>query len=181
MKPLLTIQDIQKIFKISRRTVYHWINKAILAPIHIGGVLRFKPEDIETLVEKVHTPDSKKKILVIDDDFLVLHSLKQLLQKNGFEVLAVSSGEEAIQAVQQQSFDLVISDFRMPQMDGVQALARIQQEALLIYQKSMPRIMLSAYVDSPLQAKAETIGVQTVIAKPFCLDEFLATVHTNLN
>ena len=84
---LLTVSDVKKLLRISRRTVYYWIKSGILKPIRIGGVFRFHPEDIEALIQRDRAGLAlrKKRILAIDDDFLVRESLKILLEREGFE------------------------------------------------------------------------------------------------
>ena len=62
----------------------------------------------------------KKKILLVDDDHLVTLTLSRLLTNAGYEVSAVENGQEAIKKVAQANFDLIISDVRMPGIDGVE-------------------------------------------------------------
>lgn len=62
----------------------------------------------------------KAKILVIDDDFLVLRAIVRVLDGRGYETTAVDSGVKAIELVKKEDFDLVMSDIRMPEMDGVE-------------------------------------------------------------
>ena len=59
-----------------------------------------------------------KKILLIDDDKMILKTLKKYLSKEGFRVITVMSGEEAINSINNEDFDLIISDIRMPGMGG---------------------------------------------------------------
>lgn len=60
-----------------------------------------------------------KKILVIDDDLLVLVSLEKLLLSNGYEVCSCQSGREAVKLFESEKFDLIISDIRMGEQDGM--------------------------------------------------------------
>jgi excisionase family DNA binding protein len=178
---LLTIQDLQKLFKISRRTVYHWIKKKILHPIRIGGIIRFRKEDIDALLQGIpQTQPHMPKILVVDDDILVRLSLAQLLQRHGFEIVAVSSGKEALAAVEGQTFDLVISDYRMPEMNGAETLGAIQK-VMQARKKNMRAIFLTAYADDAVRAQARQIGVRTVVEKPFDVEDFVQVLQTSLN
>lgn len=67
-----------------------------------------------------------KRILVVDDDPLVLESVSRLLKSQGYQIIAVESGTKAIELVKEQDSDLVISDIRMPEIDGVETVQIIQ-------------------------------------------------------
>jgi len=66
-----------------------------------------------------------KKILVIDDEELIIKSLTKLLEKNKFEVFVTKRGQDALVMVEEMDFDLIISDIRMPGMDGIESIEGI--------------------------------------------------------
>lgn len=92
------------------------------------------------------------KILCVDDEANILSSLRRMLSLEGYQVTTAESGVLALQVMAQQPFDLLISDMRMPQMDGAQLLALARQKYPLI-----PRILLTgaADVDSAMAAVNE--------------------------
>lgn len=63
-----------------------------------------------------------QKILVIDDDHLVVKTIGKLLEAEGYEVITSESGQEALTIIENDSLDLVISDIRMPGMNGVETI-----------------------------------------------------------
>jgi len=182
-RSLLTIKDITRILNISRRTVYYWIKKGFLHPIRIGTVFRFHPEDIEAVTQRQHpaAPHQKKKILAVDDDFLVRESLKALLERNGFEAEVVASGEEALELLSKEVFDLILTDIRMPKMNGIDTLKAIRDQRKQFGKPPLPEIILTAYDDPTAKEEAEKLGVREFILKPFELDHFVAILKKNLN
>lgn len=116
-----------------------------------------------------------KKILVIDDDELFLETLERLLASHGFQVSTARSGMEAIELVRRDCFDLIISDVRMPEMDGIETLKKIKEQD--------PRsrsIVMTGYASDTAAIQALKLGADDYINKPFHLDEFLESVRRSL-
>lgn len=181
--PLLTVQDVLQILNISRRTVYYWIKKGILTPIQVGGVLRFHPADIDTLIEKSRQGGAarKRRILAIDDDILVRESLKTILERAGFDASVVSSGREALDLLSHEAFDLVITDIRMPEMNGIETLKAIREERSRYGKPKLPEIILTAYDDAWALEEAKRLGIKDFILKPFELQDFLSLIRKRSN
>jgi excisionase family DNA binding protein len=182
-KSLLSVRNIMSLLNVSRRTIYYWIKKGILTPVRIGGVWRFHPEDLQALMEQGRSEGvaRKKRILAIDDDLLVRESMKSLLERNGFEVVIVSSGKEALELLVKETFDLILTDVRMPEMDGITTLRAIRTERAKFGKPPLPEIILTAYDDEPIKAEAQKMGVRDFLTKPFDLSEFLTTIRKNLD
>lgn len=182
-KSLLTVPDVVRILNVSRRTIYYWIKKGLLTPIRIGSVIRFHPEDIHGLIEgqRSGVPLRKKRILAIDDDFLVRESLKNLLEQNGFVAEVAAGGEEALELLTKEVFDLILTDIRMPRMNGIDTLKAIRDQRKQFGKPPLPEIILTAYDDPLVKAEAEKLGVREFILKPFEIDQFLSTLKRNLN
>ena len=180
---LLAVKDLVQILNVSRRTVYYWVKKGILHPIPIGGVLRFHPEDIDLLIQRNRPVASarRKRILAIDDDILVRESLKLLLDKSGIETVVVPGGKEALDLLSKEAFDLVLTDFRMPEMNGIQTLKEIRRIRNEFGKPPLPEIILTAYDDPAVREEAKKIGVREFVLKPFELEEFISTIQRNLN
>ena len=182
-KSLLSVRNIMSILNVSRRTIYYWIKKGILKPVRIGGVYRFHPEDIQTLTEGNRSEGKarKSRILAIDDDLLVRESMKMLLQANGFEITVAASGKEALEFLAKETFDLVLTDIRMPEMNGIETLKAIRAERAKFGKPPLPEIVLTAYDDESAKQEAQKLGIREFLLKPFDLDEFLAVIRKNLN
>jgi len=115
------------------------------------------------------------KILVVDDELSVSHSLALNLQVAGYQVQEAGSGEEALRLVEKEIYDLVICDLRMEKMSGLEVLRRLKQCA-----PDTEVLMMTAFaaVDTAVQAMKE--GAYDYIAKPFQHDELLLTVSKAL-
>ena len=116
-------------------------------------------------------------ILVVDDDLGVLEMLRTLLQRQGYDVLATSSPDEAIELAARQPPELLLLDVLMPGIDGLE-LARILREQTGL--AAAPVIFLSALQDAGSKARGFANGGVDYLTKPFRRDELLARVRTHL-
>ena len=105
------------------------------------------------------------KILIVDDLEHMRIALKGALARLGFnEVEAAGDGEEALAALRSTDFSLVISDWRMEPMDGLQLLAKIRADIDLA---ALPFILVTAETEPTLRARATAAGASAVLNKPF--------------
>ncbi len=117
----------------------------------------------------------KRKILVIDDDPLVAKTLKRLLDFHGYQTLSCLSGEEAIQHVKWEHFDVVLSDIRMPKMNGIRTVEEIQK----IYNRSeisCRYIFFTGFAEEEAVEEAVQVAGTEVIIKPIDADKLLSVV-----
>ncbi len=104
------------------------------------------------------------RILVVDDHDIALVVLRDMLEACGFEVTTVGSGQEALRAVQSQPrFDLIIVDYRMPKMNGVQTAEKLGADPGA---SGVPLMMLSACLDESVIQEARAAGVREFLVKP---------------
>ena len=121
-----------------------------------------------------------KKILLIDDEGLVRRSLVKLLLKEGFEVISCESGEEAVAKIQNERFQLIVCDVRMPALDGVETLKKIRSFLEANKLEPIPEILMTGYADQNVAAEAEAMKVAEYIYKPFDLRDFLKCIRKNI-
>ncbi|WP_127026106.1 MHYT domain-containing protein [Rheinheimera mangrovi] len=105
-------------------------------------------------------------ILIADDIPQNLELLKLLLQRAGHQIIAVTDGIEAVQAVQHQQFDLVLMDIQMPNLDGLKACQQIRQWELQHHKDLLPIIALTASVLDEDKSAAKEAGMQGFASKP---------------
>ena len=119
------------------------------------------------------------KILLIDDEELVLKSIAKLLHKEGYEVVSCHGGEEAIQKVRGDSFELIVCDVRMPKLSGIETLKQIR-EVLRSRRQSAPEILITGYADEMTAKEIEALQVADYLYKPFDLRDFLACIKRHI-
>ena len=112
-------------------------------------------------------------ILVVDDELSMREFLKILLEKEGYEVSTASEAASAIDLIKAQSFDLVISDIKMPGMGGLTLLEKIKE-----VNNSLPVIMITAFASPENAVIAMRSGAFDYITKPFKVDEILRIIRS---
>ncbi len=113
----------------------------------------------------------KSRILVVDDEPEIRRMVTEMLSRAGYDVVEASDGKLAIEALNKQSFDLVIADILMPEKDGLEIIMYLQRE------RPMTKcIAMSAPSNRVFLQSAELLGATRVIEKPFTAAEMEATV-----
>jgi len=111
-----------------------------------------------------------KKILVIDDEELIVKSLRKLLEKNGFIVFIAKNGQDALAMAEEESFDLIVADIRMPGMNGVETVQSIYEN---LGDKNTPVIFITGYADEEIRKKAKALKPVAYIYKPFDISDLV--------
>ena len=117
------------------------------------------------------TDVEKVRILVADDDTVVLATISQGLRDAGYDVTEVSSGEEAIRMAVERPADVAIMDIRMPGMSGIDAVKRMSKRT------AMPVIFLSAYDDKELVDEALQEGAFGYLIKPVSVARMIPSIE----
>lgn len=120
-------------------------------------------------------PSRAPVVLLVDDEPEILRALGTVLSRAipGIEVRLAGTGAEALEALAREGADVIVSDFRMPGMDGVEFLGRSVRAA-----PRAKRVMLTAYPDALLAARALNEGhVSRFLVKPFSARDIAATVR----
>ena len=118
--------------------------------------------------------DTKKKILVVDDEEDILHFLELVLREKGYDVATAGSGYEALTRTQIEKPDLVLLDIMMPQMDGWEVLKLLRVDDATA---KIPVAMLSARTEAKDRVQGLQEGAVDYICKPFSLQELLAKIE----
>ena len=111
-------------------------------------------------------------ILVVDDEPNYLVVLSELLKDEGFEILTAQRGEDGLRIVEETDLDLVITDMRMPGMDGVALLRAIKS-----YNPNLPVIMITAFGEVEKAVVAMKAGAYNYLVKPFNNEELLVNIR----
>ena len=120
-----------------------------------------------------------KKVLVVDDSATMRSMLMSIIEEiKGVELVEASNGFEALKALPQQSFDLILTDINMPEINGLEIVHFVKSNP--IYQK-IPLIIISTEHGQADIKKGLALGAQKYITKPFDPDQLKKTVKELLN
>jgi DNA-binding NtrC family response regulator len=115
------------------------------------------------------------KILVVDDEQDIRETLKDILEKEGYEVAMAGSSSEALSIFGSVKPGLILMDVRMPKMNGVDLLKKIRE-----IDTQVPVAMITAYEDVELAEQALKLGAYDYIKKPFDLDYLRESVLSKI-
>ena len=113
-----------------------------------------------------------EEVLVVDDDGTILELIKRILQSEGIVAHCVSSGAEALEKIRERTFSLMITDYNMPGLDGLELARRGLELA-----PKMPIIMNTGNLTANLARLAEEIGIAKVMAKPYLPKEMMESIR----
>lgn len=115
------------------------------------------------------------KVLVVDDEAIVLKSCRMVLEAEGCEVIAAASVDEALAILERQIPELLLVDVKMPVHNGMYLMRRVKE-----MRPGIPIIVMSGYATSETIKEAEDLGAATFLPKPFTPDELADTIKTVL-
>ncbi|MBI5739568.1 MAG: sigma-54-dependent Fis family transcriptional regulator [Nitrospirae bacterium] len=119
--------------------------------------------------------ETKPKILIADDETIALRSLVHVMQKEGYAVIGTSKGQQALKLIEEQGFDIVLTDLKMEKVDGMQLLKRCRE-----LNPDSEVIMITGYATVQSAIQAIKKGAYDYISKPFKLDEVRRVVKEAL-
>jgi two-component system chemotaxis response regulator CheY len=120
------------------------------------------------------SPD-ELRVLIVDDSFTSRHIIRQMLERMGVEQFAeAENGQQAIELIERQFFDLIVTDYNMPEMDGQELSQFIRNQST---QQSVPVLMLTSETDRSRLAGIAQSGVSAVFDKPFTIDTLRTTLE----
>jgi len=113
-------------------------------------------------------PQTKGRILVVDDEAVIREGIRRILGGEGYQVDTSGSGRLALEKVQEESYDVVITDLKMPGMDGMEVL-----KAIKILQPEVPVIIITGYATVETAVEAMKSGAFDYISKPFTAEQII--------
>jgi DNA-binding response OmpR family regulator len=112
----------------------------------------------------------KRKVLIVDDEEVIRKFLRIHLDKLGYEVMEAADGEQAIEQLGKDDFDLLICDIMMPKKDGWEVIKEVKSN---LKTKNLPVIVLTAKNEDPDMFKGYDLGANYYMTKPFTKDQLL--------
>jgi CheY-like chemotaxis protein len=123
-------------------------------------------------------PSKKKRVLICDDDPVILRLLQVNLELEGYEVLLAHHGEEAIEVASQGNPDLIVLDIMMPRLDGYQTMQKLKAGEST---SDIPVLFLSAKAQQSDIERGQEQGVAGYLTKPFDPSELLEVIENLLD
>ena len=139
------------------------------------GLPEIKSRVMEHLAVRILQSERRHSILVVDDEKITRRNLKHVLTREGYQVVTAADGLEAIDLINDRAFDVVITDLKMEQADGMQVLETAKQK-----NPDTEVIIITGYATVPAAVSAMRKGSHHFLAKPLKLDEIRSTVNNAL-
>ncbi len=167
----MTTKEAAEYLRLNYMTVYKLAQRGKIPATKVGGNWRFKRDILDewiarqaTLVEGI--------VLVVDDDPRVREVLEDVVKTQGYKVVAVGSGEEALKEVDRRHFDLIFFDLILPGKSGVETLAEIKAK-----DKKAVVVIVTGYGDDPIAMEAMTLGPLLLIRKPVKVEDIVEVLN----
>ncbi len=120
------------------------------------------------------TIEKNQQILLIDDDELILKVINRILTREGYEVKTATNGKDAMELIEQQKFDLLITDIMMPYSNGFEVISKFKQHPNA---EGVPIIVISSVGTENAVREGLNIGADDYLRKPIMPDELLIRVR----
>ncbi len=117
---------------------------------------------------------NNKKVLVVDDEIHIVHVVTIKLRNNGYDVISAENGADALLLAQSESPDVIITDYQMPMMDGLEFVEKLRLDDRT---RKIPVIMLTARSFAITPEKQQQLQISDCLSKPFSPRELLNNVE----
>ena len=171
MDQLMNIKEAASYLRLNLMTVYRLAQNKQIPAFKVGGNWRFKKDLLETWTTRKSAVISGA-ILVVDDDPMIRELLTEILEKQGYTVVSVESGEAALSEVEKKHFDLVFLDLLLPGLKGTETLKKLKEK-----DKDVVVVIITGYADEPMAFEAMAMGPLLLIRKPFRDKDILETLN----
>ena len=188
----LTTEEVLEYLQVNLRTVYRLIKAGKIPAVRVGRQWRFRKADIDLWLESQQTgaagrggghealeagathvesgPPRRPRVLVVDDEASIRDLLAKTLALAEYDVDASPDGRAAITRLRAQSYDLLITDLKMPGMDGLTLIREARRLS-----PALPVVIITAYSTEASAIEAINLGVHGYLTKPFRIAKILGT------
>lgn len=120
----------------------------------------------------------KRTILLVDDDIFLVDIMAFTFKQSGFEIIKAHNGKEALEVIDKESIDLILTDIMMPVMDGFELAKNIKENPKI---KHLPIIFLTAKSNIEDKNKGFSLGINDYVVKPFNLKDLVSRINKVLD
>ena len=178
----LTTEEVLDYLQVNLRTVYRLIKAGRIPAVRVGRQWRFRKRDLDAWLEAQRllsgrpgasrgqvSPPDRARVLVVDDEEPVRDLLSRTLALADYEVDVVPDGRTAVDRMRIFNYDLLITDLRMPGVDGLNVIREARR-----LKGDLPIIIVTGYSTEASAIEAINLGVQGYLTKPFRVPRVLA-------
>jgi excisionase family DNA binding protein len=173
----LTTEEVLDYLQVNLRTVYRLIKAGKIPAVRVGRQWRFRKIDIDSWLEsqrpgsmrtpaptpvRVATSNARTRVLVVDDEEGIRDLLAKTLQLAEYDVDLAEDGRSALERLRLMPYDLLITDLRMPGVDGLTVIREARR-----LKSDLPVIIITGYSTEATAIEAIELGVQGYLTKPF--------------
>jgi excisionase family DNA binding protein len=185
----LTTEEVLEYLQVNLRTIYRLIKARKIPAVRVGRQWRFRKSDIDLWLESQRPAESSERtepvmplsrppaplgrrarILVVDDEASIRDLLSKTLALAEYDVDTAPDGRSALERVRQIAYDLVITDLKMPGIDGLTVVREAKR-----LKPTLPIIIITAYSTESSAIEAINLGVSGYLTKPFRIPKILST------
>ncbi len=181
----LTTDEVLAYLQVNLRTVYRLIKAGKIPAVRVGRQWRFRKTDIDAWLERERShsippivpsatpaqpakPDGPPRVLVVDDEASIRDLLSKTLALADYDVDVAHDGRAAIERMRLFSYDLLITDLKMPGMDGLEVIHEARR-----LNASLPVIIITGFSTEASAIEAANLGVSGYLMKPFKMSTLL--------
>ncbi|MFQ6122910.1 MAG: response regulator [Dehalococcoidales bacterium] len=174
MTGLMTVEELASYLRVTEKTIYRLLRRGSIPATKVGHQWRFNKTSIDKWLQQ-NSVGAKANILVVDDEEAIRTLFKETLEELGHSVRVAKTGSQALKLLEQQDFDLVFLDLKMPGMVGDELFGRIKA-----IKPRLPVTIITGYPNSGMMARALAQGPFGVMNKPFTESDIVTAVNTFL-
>ncbi|MGC4084128.1 MAG: response regulator [Vicinamibacterales bacterium] len=193
----LTTEEVLEYLQVNLRTVYRLIKAGKIPAVRVGRQWRFRKSDIDAWLDSQHSRPAARiasplpeldvpverpatqghpRILVVDDEASVRELLVKTLSLVEYDVDSAADGRAALEQLRQHQYDLLITDLRMPGIDGMSVIREAKRQ-----KANLPVIIITGFSSEAAAIEALNLGVSGYLTKPFRVPQVLSTAAKALD
>jgi excisionase family DNA binding protein len=180
----LTTEEVLEYLQVNLRTVYRLIKAGKIPAVRVGRQWRFRKRDIDSWLDSQRprgtsrapaavplrpaSAPTRPRILVVDDEASIRELLEKTLAMSDYDVDTAPDGRTALERMRLYPYDLLITDLRMPGMDGLTVIREAKR-----YKADLPVLVITGYSTESSAIEAANLGVNGYLTKPFRVSQVL--------
>jgi excisionase family DNA binding protein len=179
----LTTEEVLEYLQVNLRTVYRLIKAGKIPAVRVGRQWRFRKRDIDSWLDSQRprggartaaaparpaAAPARPRILVVDDEASIRELLEKTLAMSDYDVDTAPDGRTALERMRLYPYDLLITDLRMPGMDGLTVIREAKR-----YKADLPVLVITGYSTESSAIEAANLGVNGYLTKPFRVSQVL--------